>query len=164
RRSKACPRGCGSLRCPARCAAVILVADEVREADAVVGLETTLIAHGFPAGEGVAVGLESERRIREAGAVPAPIGVLQGPSRGVPVLGFRTDDLPLFYSAHGGPPVPARVESAAEAAEIAAAHWELGGGGLLLARPPDTSLEDVEPLLEEALAAARRRNVKGQAV
>jgi pseudouridylate synthase len=248
---------------------VIVVADEVREAKAVVALETTLIAHGFPLGEGVAVGLASERQVREAGAVPATIGVLDGQIRvglssdelerfdararkagprdlaacvaqravgattvggtlaicravgirvmgtgglggvhrgfpnppdvsadlgelartralvvsagikslldvpatleiletlGVPVLGFRTDDLPLFYSAHGGPPVPARVDSAGEAAEIAIAHWELGGGGVLLARPPDTSLEDVEPLLEEALAAARRRNVRGQAV
>jgi pseudouridine-5'-phosphate glycosidase len=248
---------------------VIVVADEVREASSVVALETTLIAHGFPAGAGVAVGLESERRIREAGAVPATIGVLDGQIRiglsedelerfdatarkvgprdlaacvvqravgattvggtlavcravgirllgtgglggvhrgfphppdvsadlgelartqtlvvsagikslldvpatlealetlGVPVLGFRTDDLPLFYSAHGGPPVPTRVESAAEAAEVARAHWELGGGGLLLARPPDSSLEDVEPLLEEALADAARRNVTGQAV
>jgi pseudouridine-5'-phosphate glycosidase len=82
---------------------------------------------------------------------------------GIPVLGFRTDELPLFYAAHGGPSVPARVESAAEAAEIARAHWGLDGGGLLLARPPDTSL-DVEPLLEEALAAAARRNVAGQSV
>jgi pseudouridylate synthase len=248
---------------------VIVVADEVREATAVVALETTLIAHGFPRGEGVAVGLESERRIREAGGVPATIGVLDGQIRvglsedelarfdanadkagprdlaacvvqrtvgattvggtlavcravgirvlgtgglggvhrgfpdppdvsadlgelartravvvsagikslldvpatlelletlGVPVLGFRTDELPLFYSAHGGPRVPARVESAAEAAEIAAAHWELDGGGLLLARPPDRSLDNVEPLLEEALAAAAGRNVTGQSV
>lgn len=248
---------------------MIVVADEVREATAVVALETTLIAHGFPRGEGVAVGLETERRIREAGGVPATIGVLDGQIRvglsedelarfdanadkagprdlaacvvqrtvgattvggtlavcravgirvlgtgglggvhrgfpdppdvsadlgelartravvvsagikslldvpatlelletlGVPVLGFRTDELPLFYSAHGGPRVPARVESAAEAAEIAAAHWELDGGGLLLARPPDRSLDNVEPLLEEALAAAARRNVTGQSV
>jgi pseudouridine-5'-phosphate glycosidase len=248
---------------------VIVVSDEVREANAVVALETTLVAHGFPAGEGVAVGLESERRVRDAGAVPATIGVLDGEIRvglsateieqfdasarkagprdlatcvvqraagattvggtlavcriagirvmgtgglggvhrgfptpldvsadlgelartaavvvsagikslldvpatlevlealGVPVLGFRTDDLPLFYSAHGGPPVPARVESPAQAAEIARAHWDLGGGGLLLARPPDTSLEDVEPLLDEALAASGRHNVTGQAV
>jgi pseudouridine-5'-phosphate glycosidase len=241
----------------------------VREADAVVALETTLVAHGFPAGDGVAVGLEAERRVRAAGAVPATIGVLDGEIRvglseeelgrfdagarkagprdlaacviqravgattvgatlavsravgirfmgtgglggvhrgfpnppdvsadlgelartktlvvsagikslldvhatlevletlGVPVLGFRTDTLPLFYSAHGGPSVPARVESASEAAQVARAHWELGGGGLLLARPPDASLDDVEPLIEEALAAADRDLVTGQAV
>ena len=60
--------------------------------------------------------------------------------------------------------MPARVESAAEAAAVALAHWELGGGGLLLARPPDDSLDDVEPLIDEALAAAARDGVTGQAV
>jgi pseudouridylate synthase len=248
---------------------VIVVSDEVREANAVVALETTLVAHGFPAGEGVAVGLESERRVRKAGAVPATIGVLDGEIRvglstteieqfdasarkagprdlatcvvqraagattvggtlavcraagirfmgtgglggvhrgwpqppdvsadlgqlartqalvvssgikslldvaatlelletlGVPVLGFRTDTVPLFYSAAGGPPAPARVEAADEAARIAQAHWELGGAGLLLARAPDNGLDDIEPLIEEALAEARRQRVTGQRV
>ena len=45
------------------------------------------------------------------------------------MLGYRTDELPLFYAADGGPPVSARVESAAEAARVAQAHWELGGSG-----------------------------------
>jgi pseudouridine-5'-phosphate glycosidase len=249
--------------------AVIAISDEIREAQAVVALETTLVAHGFPAGEGVAVGLEAERRVRAAGAVPATIGVLDGTIRvglaaeelerfdstarkvgprdlavcavqravgattaggtlsvcraaglrfmgtgglggvhrgfpeppdvsadlgelartqavvvsagmksfldvpatlelleslAVPVLGFRTDELPLFYSAHGGPLLPDRVESAEEAAELARAHWELGGAGILLARPPDESLDDVEPLIEQALSEAKRRTVTGQAV
>jgi pseudouridylate synthase len=252
---------------------VIRVADEVREAlaagGAVVALETTLVAHGFPPGEGVEVGLESERQARAAGAVPATIGVLDGEMRvgltaeelarfgpearkagprdlaaaavqdalgattvggtlavahaagirvlatggiggvhrgfphppdvsadlaqlartpaivvsagmkslldvpataelleslGVPVLGFRTDTLPLFYAAAGGPPVSARVESAEEAARVAHSHWRLGGAGLLLGRPPDEPLEDVEPLLDEALAAAAAAGVSGQAV
>jgi pseudouridylate synthase len=60
--------------------------------------------------------------------------------------------------------VSARVESAEEAARVAAAHWELGGGGLLLGRPPDEPLEDVEPLIEAALAAAQEEHVSGQAV
>ena len=61
---------------------MIRVADEVREAlaagGAVVALETTLVAHGFPTGEGVEVGLESERQVRAAGGVPATVGVLDG--------------------------------------------------------------------------------------
>jgi pseudouridine-5'-phosphate glycosidase len=60
--------------------------------------------------------------------------------------------------------VSTRVESAEEAARIAAAHWELGGAGLVLGRPPDSSLDDVEPLIEEGLAEARRRGVSGQEV
>ena len=252
---------------------MIRVSDEIQQAlrdgIGVVALETTLVAHGFPPGEGVAVGLSSEAAVRESGAVPATIGVLDGqiivglteaelarfdasarklgprdlaaavvqgapgattvggtlavarvtnitlmatgglggvhrgwPSPpdvsadlqalartpafvvssgvkslldvpataelletlGVPVLGWRTDELPLFYAARGGPPVSARVESASEAARIAAAHWELGGGGLLLGRPPDDSLEDIEPLIEAALADAAREGVQGGAM
>jgi len=241
----------------------------VRESQAVVALETTLVAHGFPPGEGVEVGLESERQVRASGAVPATIGVLDGEivvglteeelhrfdasarklgprdlavavaqravgattvggtlavmhavgirwmatgglggvhrgfpeppdvsadlaqlartpalvvsagvkslldvpatselleSLGVPVLGYGVDTLPLFYAAAGGPPVSARVESADEAARVANAHWELGGGGLLVGRPPDEPLEEVEPLIEQALRAAHDDGVSGQAV
>jgi pseudouridine-5'-phosphate glycosidase len=82
----------------------------------------------------------------------------------VPVLGYRADTLPLFYAAAGGPAVSGRVESPEEAARVARAHWELGGGGLLLGRPPDEPLDDVEPLIEEALRAARAGRVTGQAV
>src|SRR5204862_1308865 len=67
--------------------------------------------------------------------VPATTEVLE--SLGVPVLGFRADTLPLFYAAAGGPPVSARVADAREAAAVARAHWDIGGGGLLLGRPPD---------------------------
>ena len=94
--------------------------------------------------------------------VPATAELLE--SLGVPVLGWQTDELPLFYSARGGPPVSARIETAAEAAQVATAHWELGGGGLMLARPPDESLDDVEPLIEQALAEAAAKKVHGQAV
>ena len=250
---------------------MITISDEVRtaldERQPVVALETTLIAHGFPPGEGVAVGLESERRVREAGAIPATIGVLDGEVRvgldeeelgrfkasarklgprdvaaavtqgavgattvggtiaiartvglrfmgtggiggvhrgwtqrpdvssdlgelartqvvvvasgaksildvpataealetlGIPTLGYRTDTLPLFYAADGGPPVSARVESPREASEIARFHWELGGAGVLVGNPPAQSLDDVEGLIEQALEEADRAGVGGQ--
>jgi pseudouridine-5'-phosphate glycosidase len=94
--------------------------------------------------------------------VPATAELLE--SLGIPVLGFRVDTLPLFYATEGGPPVSARVESAEEAARVADAHWQLGSAGLLLGRPPDEPLEDVEPLVAEALAAAEAAGVSGQAV
>ena len=65
---------------------MIRIADEVREAENVVALETTLVAHGFPPGEGVEVGLASEAAVRQGGAVPATIGVLDGVR---PPLGVR---------------------------------------------------------------------------
>jgi len=62
-------------------------------------------------------------------------------------------------------PVSARVESAQEAAEIARAHWGVGRHcALVLARPPDESLDDVEPLVEQALRAAAAEQVRGQSV
>ena len=94
--------------------------------------------------------------------VPATAEVLE--TLGVPVLGFQTDELPLFYAARGGPRVSARVDSAEEAARVARAHWDLDGGGLLLARPPDDSLDDVEPLIDEALREAHAQGISGQQV
>jgi pseudouridine-5'-phosphate glycosidase len=71
--------------------------------------------------------------------------------------------VPLFYAMGRGPRVSARVESAAEAARISSAHWELGRAGLVLTRPPDESL-DVEPLVEAALEEAERRGLSGPPV
>lgn len=251
---------------------LIRVADEVEaalgEGRPVVALETTLVAHGFPAPAGIEVGLASEAAVRGAGAVPATIGVLDGlvviglseaelerytpdarklgprdlaacavqgtvgattvggtlaaaaaveirfmgtgglggvhrgfptppdvsadlgvcarteaviassgvkslldvpatmellETLGIPVLGYRVDTLPLFYAADGGPPVSARVEDAAEIAQIAEAHWRLGGNAILVGRPPDESL-DVTGLIEEIVDETHDRGVKGQAV
>ena len=251
---------------------LVVVSDEVRTAleggGPVVALETTLVAHGFPAPVGVEVGVESDEAVRAAGAVPATVGVLDGRVRvglapkelerftpdarklgprdlaacavrgqvgattvggtlavarhlgirflgtggtggvhrgfpsppdvsadipvlaattavavssgvkslldvpatmevletlGVPVIGFGTATLPLFYAAEGGPALADVVATPAEAARLAAGHWELGGAGLLLANPPPESL-DVEGLIAEALADAEREGVAGQAV
>ena len=80
------------------------------------------------------------------------------------MLGFGTDALPLFYAASGGPPTSARVDTPTDAAALARAHWAIGGTGVLVARPPTASLDDVEPLIEEAIAAAAAEEVSGQAV
>ena len=243
------------------------VADALSGRQPVVALETTLIAHGFPAGEGLAVGLEAERRVREAGAVPATVGVFDGALRvglsetelerftpearklgprdlaacavqgavgattvggtlaacrvagigfmatggiggvhrgerldvsadlaelartealvvcsgvkslldvsataelleslGIPTLGFRTDELPLFYTARGGPAVSG-IDSAEEAARIAHAHWQFGRhSALVLARPPEKSLDDVAPLIEQAVDETEQAGIDGQEV
>ena len=243
------------------------IAPEIAEALAangpVVALETTLVAHGFPTGEGLAVGPSREAAVRAAGAIPATIGVLDGEIR----VGLTAEELTRFDAATHArpgratwPPAPCRARSArrplaarspsprgrdprdgdrrASAASTAAArmsstspptsralahsgdrrlggrevdprrpgdrgaardlrrpgarlphrraaallprrrrpagigarrvrrrrrraiareHWELGGRGLLLARPPDEKPRDVEPLIEEGLAEASGR-------
>ena len=93
--------------------------------------------------------------------VPATSELLE--TLGVPVLGWRTDSLPLFYAARGGPPSRRASSRRSKPRRSRAAHWELGGGGLLVGRPPDESLDDVEPLIERALAERPSRGVHGQA-
>ncbi|MFM7109250.1 MAG: pseudouridine-5'-phosphate glycosidase, partial [Planctomycetaceae bacterium] len=44
----------------------------------VVALETTLVTHGLPQPDGVAVALELEGVVAAGGAVPATIGILDG--------------------------------------------------------------------------------------
>jgi pseudouridine-5'-phosphate glycosidase len=94
--------------------------------------------------------------------VPATAEMLE--TLGVPVLGWRTATLPLFYSAEGGPPVSAEVSDAAEAARITTVHWLLNATtGVLLARPPEPAL-DIEPIIAEAVARVAQQGVRGQAV
>ena len=93
--------------------------------------------------------------------IPATMEHLE--TLGIPVLGYRTDTLPLFYEARAGRAVTQRVDDPATAARIAAAHWELGACGLLLTNPPPESIE-VGDLIEEAVATASREGVSGQAV
>ena len=227
----------------------------------VVALETTLVSHGFPRGEGTAVAAEAERRVRAAWAVPATIGVVDGAIHvglteeqlerfgnspdarkvgprdlaacvaqgalgattaggtlavcrtvgigflgtgglggvhrgwseqldisadlgelartealvvasgaksildvrataelletiGVPVLGWRTDTIPLFYAREGGPPVSARVLTVEETAQIAQYHWRLGPPLGARARPPARR----EPRRGAADRGGRRRS------
>jgi len=93
--------------------------------------------------------------------IPATTEYLE--TLGIPVLGYRTDTLPLFYSAAGGPAVTQRIDDVATAARVAAAHWQLGACGLLLTNPPPESIE-VADLIEESVAEAARQGITGQGV
>lgn len=75
--------------------------DEVRDALAegrpVVALESTIISHGMPYPDNVAMATEVEAIVREAGATPATIAVLGG----VPRIGLGEADLDLLASDPG---------------------------------------------------------------
>ena len=79
----------------------IAVADEVAAALAegrpVVALESTIISHGMPYPENVAMAREVEGIVREHGAVPATVAVLGG----VPRVGLSSDELELLASDPG---------------------------------------------------------------
>lgn len=88
---------------------------------------------------------------------------------GVLVVGWRTDELPAFYSRESGLGVDARVESAAEAAALWRAHRELGlPGALLLCVPPPEEAAipaaEIEAVIAGAVAAAGAVGVRGKEI
>lgn len=88
-------------------------------------------------------------------------------TKGVPVVGYRTDTLPAFYSCDSGFEVDYRVESAADAAAAMRAKWDMGlNGGMLLGVPiPDEHAlpsEEIDNVIEDALAEMRQRRITGK--
>ena len=88
---------------------------------------------------------------------------------GVPVLGYRVDQFPGFFTADTGIRLTARTESANEVARIWAAHRALGRTQSLLVvqpPPPDVALtrEEADAAVAGAMALARAAGVAGSAV
>jgi pseudouridine-5'-phosphate glycosidase len=70
----------------------------------------------------------------------------------VPVLGWRTADLPGFYQLRTGHPVTAMVSGPEEAALVLRATWGTGLKGVVVAVPPPSELPDAVALVERALS------------
>lgn len=250
------------------------VAKALKEGRAVVALESTIISHGMPYPKNVQTALEVERTIRETGAVPATIGIIDGEAvvgmtpeeieefgkrkgiikvsrrdlpvvyakklwaattvaatmiianqagievfvtggiggvhrgatetmdisadlqelaktnvtvvcagakaildlpltleyletMGVPVLGFKTSELPAFYNSHSGLKVDYQVDSAEEMAEIIKNKRENKlQGGILLTNPIPTEYEMkkevIDAAIEKALKEMNKLGVKGK--
>ncbi|HEU0183127.1 MAG TPA: pseudouridine-5'-phosphate glycosidase [Agromyces mariniharenae] len=79
----------------------IRVSDEVRtavdEGRPVLALESTILTHGLPRPRNLEVGLASEQLVRDAGVVPATIGVVDG----VPVVGLSAAEIERLCTADG---------------------------------------------------------------
>jgi pseudouridine-5'-phosphate glycosidase len=89
-------------------------------------------------------------------------------THGVPVLGYGTDRFPAFYVPDSGHPVPARVDTAEEAARVLATQRAWGLGGLVLANPIPASEalagEAIEAAIARTLADAEAQGIRGKAV
>jgi pseudouridine-5'-phosphate glycosidase len=80
---------------------------------------------------------------------------------GVPVVGWKTDEFPAFYSRTSSLPTSARVDTTAQAAELAAAHWALGlGSGILFCVPCPQEAALPESVMQEAIVEADKQAVK----
>ena len=90
-------------------------------------------------------------------------------THGVPVIGYRTDRLPAFYSSDSGFGVDARFDSAHEIAAVMRAKWSLGlDGGLVIANPIPEQFavprERIDAAVGQAVAEANTRRITGKAV
>ena len=251
------------------------VAAALRGGDAVVALESTIISHGMPQPQNVETALRVERAVREAGAVPATVAILDGrlkvglssdeiaylgergeavaktsrrdvafvvsrrkdgattvaasmiiaamagirvfatggiggvhrgvtetmdisadleelartdvavvcagvksvldigrtleylETKGVPVVGYRTDSMPAFYTPSSGFPVDYRMESAAEIAAAWNAKREIGlSGGMVVANPVPAehalNEDEIGAVIDEAITEMGRRGITGK--
>jgi pseudouridine-5'-phosphate glycosidase len=90
-------------------------------------------------------------------------------TRGVPVIGYRTDAFPAFWSRDSGLPAPLRMDDPAAIARAHRLRAALGlEGGQLIANPIPQEAEipraEMAPLVDQAVAAADAAGVRGKAV
>jgi len=99
--------------------------------------------------------------------LPATIEYLE--TMGVPVIGYKTDEFPAFYSRESGLKVSARLDSPQEIAEFAKAHWSLGLRSAVLVTNPVPEAESIpksemEPIIAKASVEAMEKEIHGQAL
>ena len=90
-------------------------------------------------------------------------------TNGVPILGYKTNELPAFYSIKSGIKVDRKVNNEEEIVSIALNHWKLGlSSAMLVTVPPPNDLEipasQIEKQIEKALEEADKNNINGAAI
>jgi pseudouridylate synthase len=85
----------------------------------------------------------------------------------VPVIAYRSDVFPAFYSRDSGFAAPMRMETALEIASFLKARWELNArGGVSIANPIPTAdeipAEKIEAVIRSALDEAAAQGVGGK--
>ena len=86
---------------------------------------------------------------------------------GVPVIGYKTSDLPAFYSTKSGFKVDYRIDSAADIAQILKTKWDLSiDGGVLVTIPIpqefELTLDIMNKAINEAITQADSENIIGK--
>ena len=88
-------------------------------------------------------------------------------TKGVPVIGYMTDEFPAFYTRRSGFQVDYAAEGAREVAEILRAKWSLGlKGGVIIANPiPEEysmNSDEIEKSIKAAVSEAESRGIRGK--
>ena len=90
-------------------------------------------------------------------------------TQGVPVIGYRTDEFPAFYTTTSGYSVQSRINTAEDIARCMKVKWELGlNGGLVITNPvlPEDAMDEVviEEAIAKSLKEASEKGIDGKAV
>jgi pseudouridylate synthase len=88
-------------------------------------------------------------------------------TKGVPVVGYNTDELPAFYTRKSGFKVDYKVESEETLAKALKAKWDLGlSGGVVVANPiPEEfamDFDEINNAINEALKESVEKGIKGK--
>lgn len=88
-------------------------------------------------------------------------------THGVPVIGFKTEEFPAFYTRKSGFNVDYRMDNEKELAKAINAKWDLGlNGGLVIGNPiPEEYQMDYEIInnaINDAVIEAEEKNIKGK--
>ena len=76
-------------------------------------------------------------------------------TKGVPVIGYKTSELPAFYSSESGFDVDYKIDSAQEIAEILKTKWDLSlDGGVLVTNPIPVAFELETGVMNDAINQA----------
>ncbi len=99
--------------------------------------------------------------------LPATLEWLE--THGVPVIGYGTSEFPAFYSRTSGLPLAARADTAAEAAQMVKAMWDMDftSGALLCVPCPEAAAQPAAAMntaIEQALREAAAGGIRGSAV
>ncbi|WP_423230252.1 pseudouridine-5'-phosphate glycosidase [Caloranaerobacter ferrireducens] len=88
-------------------------------------------------------------------------------THGVPVVGYKTNEFPAFYTRKSGFKVDYRVDSVGELAKIIKAKWDLNlEGGLVVGNPiPEEYEMDydiINKAIDDAIIEANEKGIKGK--
>jgi pseudouridine-5'-phosphate glycosidase len=97
--------------------------------------------------------------------IPKTLEVLE--TAGVPVIGYKTDEFPAFFTRSSGCPVLQRVDELSKLAAIIKTKYEMGlKGGVVVANPIPLEHEipaiEITQTIEDALRDAQTQGIQGR--
>lgn len=99
--------------------------------------------------------------------LPATLEYLE--TMGVPVIGYKTEEFPAFYSRESGLKVSLQLDTPQAIAEFAKTHWSVGMLSAMLVTNPIPESDSIprsemEPILAKASKEAQDKKIRGQAL